>query len=205
MEFKSWLSELLEETKEKNSLEKYANYTLIYTEKELTQWINKIKEAAFFALDTETTHLDPMRATLCGISLALDDNAAYVPFGHDYQDAPAQLDKTYVLSQLKPLLENPEIKKIGHHIKYDMEVLANENIELQGVQFDTLLESYILDSTSNARSLDALALKYLGWRTITFEEIAGKGSKQLPFNQIEIQQAGQYAAEDAVVTLRLHE
>ncbi len=143
---------------------------------------------------------------MVGLSFALaQGKAAYIPFGHDYDGAPTQLSKEFVLAQLKPILENPRIKKIGQNVKYDVEVLANANIRLQGVTFDTMLESYVLDSTSNSHDMDSLALKHLGWRTITFEEIAGKGQKQVTFNKIDITKAAHYASEDADVTLQLHQ
>ena len=204
MEFKSWLAELLEETKESNA-DQYAHYTIIQTPEVFADWLQKLAKANYFAVDTETTSLNYMAAKIVGISFAIaPGQAAYVPFAHDYAGAPAQLSAAEVFAGLKPLLENPAIKKIGHHIKYDMEVFANHGIALQGVAYDTMLESYILDSTSPNHDMDSLALKYLAWRTITFEEVAGKGAKQLTFNQIEVQKAGIYAAEDADVTLKLH-
>ncbi|MCW5583640.1 MAG: DNA polymerase I, partial [Gammaproteobacteria bacterium] len=166
----------------------------------------RLNQAEIIAFDTETTSLDYMKAKLVGVSFAIvPGKAVYIPFGHDYPGAPQQLLKEIVLAKLKPILENPRIKKIGQNIKYDMEVLANENIALQGIAFDTMMESYVLDSTSGSHNMDALALKFLGWRTITFEEIAGKGSKQITFNHVDIQKAGIYAAEDADVTLQLHQ
>ena len=205
MEFKSWLSELLEKNPAQ-TIKKQKQYTIIDSETALANWITKLKSTKQFAFDTETTSLDYMQAKLVGVSFAIEPNiAAYVPFGHDYLGTPKQLSQATVLDSLKPVLENPGIKKIGQNIKYDLEVLANHGIAMQGVAFDTMLESYILDSSSNAHNMDALALKYLGLRTITFEDIAGKGSKQLTFNQIEIEKAGEYAAEDADVTLQLHE
>lgn len=206
MEFKAWLAELLNEVKETISIEKHAHYVTIYSEQELKTWIDELSRADIFAFDTETTSLDCMNAKLVGISVALlPGKAAYIPFGHDYPEAPKQLSEDYVLSQFKPLLENHRIKKIGQNIKYDIEVLSNYGIQLHNPAFDTMLESYVLDSVSSNHSMDSLALKYLGWRTITFEEIAGKGAKQLTFNQISVDKAAVYAAEDADVTLRLHE
>ena len=205
MEFKSWLAELLDETKE-NQAENHLNYVIIDSETALKDWINQLQNADVFAFDTETTSLDSMTAELVGVSFAYQpEKAAYVPFGHDYTDAPSQLSKAVVLEQLKPILENAHIKKIGQNIKYDIEVLANHGIHLQGVMFDTMMESYVLDSASNSHDMDSLALKYLGWRTITYQDVAGKGSKQIPFNQVDIQKAATYAAEDADVTLRLHQ
>lgn len=204
MEFKNWLSELLESSKENHS-EKYANYVIIDSESVFKEWLSQLNTATVFAFDTETTSLDYMQAKLVGVSFSLVPGiAAYIPFGHDYEHAPAQLSKDYVLAQLKPLLENPRIKKIGQNIKYDMEVLANYGIDLQGADFDTMMESYVLDSASNNHSMETLALKYLGLRTIAYEDVAGKGSKQVTFNQVEVQKAGIYAAEDADITLRLH-
>ncbi len=205
MEFKSWLSELLNETKEK-SAEKNTKYTLIYSEEVLHEWINKLENSQEISFDTETTSLDYMSAKLVGVSFSIEKNhAAYVPFGHDYADAPKQLSADIVLQALKPILENPQIKKIGQNIKYDLEVLANDNIHLQGISFDTMLESYVLDSSSNNHDMDSLALKYLGLRTITFADIAGSGSKQVTFNLVDVNKASEYAAEDADITLQLHQ
>lgn len=206
MEFKSWLAELLDASKNTPHKQKHTDhYVTITTETELNEWLVELQKAEKFAFDTETTSLDYMQAKIVGVSFATrEHHAAYVPFGHDYENAPKQLGKEYVLAKLKPILENPNIKKIGLNIKYDIEVLANEGIKLQGGSFDTMLESYVLDSTSNSHGLDTLALKYLGIRTITYEELAGKGVKQLTFNQIDMEKAGVYAAEDADITLKLH-
>lgn len=207
MEFKSWLAELLSEEDNKEPTEKIEkNYEIILTETQLEQWIQKLEKTSLFAFDTETTSLDSMTADLVGFSVASTPaNAAYIPFGHDYLGAPKQLAKNTVLAKFKSLLENPALKKVGQNIKYDMEVLANHGIQLQGIAFDTMLESYVLDSAGNAHDMDSLALKYLGLRTITFEEVAGKGVKQLTFNQVDVEKAGEYAAEDADITLRLHQ
>lgn len=205
MEFKSWLAELLKDTNE-IEVDKHKQYDIIYTATELENWITKLNNAPIFAFDTETTSLDYMTAKLVGISFAIEaDKAAYLPFGHDYLAAPQQLTKDAVLTQLKPLFENAAVKKIGQNIKYDMEVLANHGIFLQGAAFDTMLESYVLDSTSSRYDMETLALKYLGLRTIGYTDIAGTGNKQLTFNQIDIEKAGRYAAEDADITLLLHE
>ncbi len=204
-EFKTWLAELLTHP-EQDQTTKYENYVIIQSESELQQWVSQLQKAACFAFDTETTSLDYMRAELVGVSFAIDvGKSAYVPFGHDYPDAPKQLAKEVVLNTLKPVLENPAIKKIGQNIKYDIEVLANAGIKLQGIAFDTMLESYLLDSASRNHDMDTLALKYLGWKTIHFTDIAGKGSKQVTFNCIDVATAGRYAAEDADVTLQLHQ
>ncbi len=205
MEFKSWLAELLNEANDTQA-DKYSNYLIITTEDVFNDWLEQLKQAELIAFDTETTNIDYMSAEVVGLSFALaQGKAAYIPFGHDYDGAPTQLSKEFVLAQLKPILENPRIKKIGQNVKYDVEVLANANIRLQGVTFDTMLESYVLDSTSNSHDMDSLALKHLGWRTITFEEIAGKGQKQVTFNKIDITKAAHYASEDADVTLQLHQ
>lgn len=205
LEFKTWLAELLEESKTDNT-EQHKNYVTIDSEAELKKWIALLEKTDVFAFDTETTSLDYMSAKIVGVSFANEaGHAAYLPFAHDYMGAPKQLDKAFVLNELKPILENPNIKKIGQNIKYDIEVLRNENIHMQGATFDTMMESYVLDSAGNRHDMDSLALKYLGWRTITFEEIAGKGVKQLTFNEIELEKAAKYAAEDADVTLRLHQ
>lgn len=204
MEFKSWLSELLQASKTIDH-DKYANYVTIYSEDELNAWLEKIKKAGVFAFDSETTSLDYMSAEIVGVSFSVEAGfAAYVPFGHDYPDAPKQLSKDHVLNAIKPILENPAIKKIGQNIKYDIEVLARVGIELKGAAFDTMLESYVLDSSSNSHDLESLALKYLGWRAIPYTDVAGKGAKQIPFNQVNITDAARYAAEDADITLRLN-
>lgn len=207
MEFKNWLSELLSETKEEIAVKPAAtsNYEIITDAAKLDSWLHALEKADMFAFDTETTDLNHVQARLVGVSFAINPHAAaYVPFGHDYPDAPTQLTEDYVLSKLKPILENPNIKKIGQNIKYDMEVMRFHHIEMKGIQFDTMLESYVLDSAGNNHGMDALALKYLGVKTVSFEEIAGKGVKQLTFNQIEMEKAGHYAAEDADITLQLH-
>ncbi|WP_372865721.1 DNA polymerase I, partial [Spongiibacter sp.] len=159
-----------------------------------------------FAFDTETTSLNYMQARVVGVSFAIEPGqAAYVPFGHDYIDAPPQLSEEQVLGALKPLLEDPDVAKLGQNLKYDANVLANHGICLRGIAEDSMLESYVLDSTGSRHDMDSLALKYLGESTIHFEDIAGKGAKQLSFNQIALEQAAPYAAEDADITLRLHQ
>ena len=169
-------------------------------------WLKKLKQAPLFAFDTETTSLDYMVAELVGVSFAVaPGEAAYVPLAHDYPGAPQQLPREWVLTQLKPLLEDPDRAKVGQNLKYDMSVLARYDIALRGVAFDTMLESYVLDATATRHDMDSLAQKYLQESTIHFEEIAGKGKKQLTFNQIDLEQAAPYAAEDADITLRLHQ
>ena len=154
---------------------------------------------------TETDSLDYMQARIVGVSFAVEPGrAAYVPLAHDYPGVPQQLDRDAVLERLRPLLEDDGRPKLGQNLKYDASVLANHGITLRGIAFDTMLESYVLDSTATRHDMDSLALKYLGQRTIHFEDIAGKGAKQLTFNQISLEAAGPYAAEDADVTLRLH-
>ena len=169
-------------------------------------WLARLEAAELFAFDTETTSLDYMVAQIVGVSFAVEPGAAaYVPLAHDYPGAPDQLDRDAVLEALRPLLEDAQTAKVGQHLKYDANVLANHGITLRGIHDDTMLESYILDAAGSRHDLDTLALKYLGQRTIHFEDIAGKGAKQLTFNQVPIEQAAPYAAEDAEVTLRLHQ
>lgn len=181
-------------------------YTILSTEAAFQAWIEKLKSAERFAFDTETTSLDYMQAKIVGVSFATaPGEAAYVPFGHDYEGAPEQLDGDYVLGQLKPLLEDSSVNKVGQNLKYDAHVLRNHGIELNGIEHDSMLESYVLNSTASRHNMDDLAKKYLDHDCIDFESIAGKGAKQLTFNQIPVEEAGPYAAEDADITLRLHE
>lgn len=180
-------------------------YEVIYNQADLNKWIEKIEKAEVYAIDTETTSLDYMQAEVVGLCFAVADNdACYIPLGHDYPDAPEQLDRDEVLAKFKPILEDTRPKKIGQHIKYDKNVLANYGINLQGIVSDTMLASYVLNSVATKHDMDSLSLKYLGHKTISFEEIAGKGAKQITFNQVAIEDAAPYAAEDADVTLRLH-
>jgi DNA polymerase-1 len=182
------------------------NYEIILTEKDFENWLAKLAQADLFAFDTETSSLNYMDAELVGISFCIDaGHAAYVPLAHDYLGVPQQLDRDWVLNKLKPLLESSKPKVIGQHIKYDMNVLKNYGIELQGVAFDTMLESYCLDSVATRHNMDALALKYLGVNTMKYEDVAGKGVKQINFSQVDIEKATEYAAEDADITLQLHE
>jgi DNA polymerase-1 len=205
LEFKTWLSEILAGSEESPQQAAKADYETVTDKKRLTAWIKRLKQAQYFAFDTETTSLDYMSADLVGVSFAIEPGeAAYVPCAHDYDDAPKQIPRDDLLAALKPLLEDPERIKLGQNLKYDMSVLARCGIDLVGVGFDTMLESYVLDSTATRHDMDSLALKYLSHRTIHFEDIAGKGAKQLTFNQIPLEQAAPYAAEDADVTLRLH-
>ncbi|QBG36362.1 DNA polymerase I [Litorilituus sediminis] len=180
-------------------------YQIIYNQDEFLTWLAKLKESKRFAFDTETTSIDYMQAELVGLSFACEPGkAAYVPVAHDYVGAPEQLSRDWVLAQLKPLLESTEILKIGQNLKYDINVLSHYDIEVQGIAFDTMIESYCFNSIATRHNMDALAEKYLDHKTVHFEDIAGKGAKQLTFNQIDIEKAGHYAAEDADITLRLH-
>jgi len=181
------------------------DYQTVLTEADFDSWLEKIKTAELVAVDTETTSLDYMRAELVGISLAVaPGQAAYIPFGHDYLGAPEQLPRELVLEKIKPLLEDASIAKVGQNLKYDMSVLAQHGINLQGIAFDTMLESYVLDSVATRHDMDSLALKYLDEETIKFADVAGKGAAQITFNQVSLEQAGPYASEDADITLRLH-
>ncbi|MFP1806757.1 DNA polymerase I [Lonsdalea quercina] len=181
-------------------------YVTILDEKTLETWINRLKSADVFAFDTETDSLDTLSANLVGVSFSdKPGEAAYLPLGHDYLDAPAQMTWERALELLKPLLEDPAVLKVGQNLKYDRGVLARYNIELQGMAFDTMLESYVLDSVGGRHDMDSMASRYLQHKTISFEEIAGKGKNQLTFNQIPLEQAAVYAAEDADVTLHLHQ
>ncbi|MFQ2732968.1 DNA polymerase I [Aeromonas caviae] len=182
------------------------DYRCILDEAEFDEWLARLQAAPLFAFDTETTSLDYMDARVVGVSFAIEPGkAAYVPFGHDYLGAPVQLSEALVLGKLKPLLEDPARLKVGQNLKYDRNVLLNHGIELQGIAYDTMLESYVLNSTASRHDMDSLARRYLNAETISFEDIAGKGVKQLTFNQIELDQAAPYAAEDADITLRLHQ
>ena len=205
LEFRTWLGELLDTGGDAPAEAPAAEYETVLDEAALEAWIERLGAAGEIAFDTETTSLDYMRAELVGVSFAVDPgHAAYVPFGHDYPGAPDQLPREMVLERLRPILESERPAKIGQNLKYDMSVLARAGIRLAGIAFDTMLESYVLDSTATRHDMDSLALKYLGHRTIHYEDIAGKGAKQLTFDRIPIEDAGPYAAEDADVTLRLH-
>ena len=182
-----------------------SRYETLLTEADLNRWVEKLKQAKLFALDTETDNLDYMAANLVGISFALENGeAAYLPLQLDYLGAPKTLKKTTALALLKSVLENPAIQKVGQNFKYDLTIFARNGIDVQGVAFDTMLESYVLNSTGR-HNMDDLAKRYLGHQTISFEEIAGKGKNQLTFNQIPLEQAAEYAAEDADVTMKLQQ
>lgn len=207
-EFKTWLKELLSEQEEvlvsETTEEKPVEYELIHTPEQWAIWLKKLQESTQFCIDTETTSIDALQAELVGISLAFDSGLpAYIPLAH--VESGPQLDKAMVLNTLKPILENPSILKIGQNLKYDTAIFKNEGIDLQGIAYDTMLESYVLNSTAARHDMDSLALKYLGYKTITFKDVAGVGAKQLRFDQIPIEKAAPYAAEDAQVTMRLHQ
>ncbi len=227
--FKSWLNELLEGgsgtveavelagSAQASSSSSHAEmetsavtidrsqYETILDEASFNAWLEKLKAAELFAFDTETDSLDYMVANLVGLSFAIDEGiAAYVPVAHDYLDAPEQLDRDWVLKQLKPILEDDAQAKVGQNLKYDASVLARYGIEMKGIKYDTMLASYVYNSVGGKHDMDSLALRFLQHSCISFEQIAGKGKNQLTFNQIELEQASPYAAEDADVTLRLH-
>ena len=224
-EFRRWLSEVLssgqnaatsstpeqgdllaESPPEHTNTAQETSYLTVLDKAAFTQMLAEIQHAQLTALDTETTSLDYMQADLVGLSFAVSPGRAwYVPVAHDYVDAPTQLTCDWVLAELKPWLEDSSKAKVGQNLKYDQSVLARYGIALRGVQFDTMLESYVLNSVAARHDMDSLALKYLGHKTVSFEEIAGKGAKQLTFNQIELEKAAHYAAEDADITLRLHQ
>ncbi|WP_409260390.1 DNA polymerase I [Pseudomonas putida] len=216
MEFKSWIADVQRDAAkvgdavaavEVPAATVEPKYETILDQARFDAWLDKLRQAPLFAFDTETTSLDAQQAQLVGLSFAVEPHeAAYVPLAHDYEGAPAQLDREAVLLALKPLLEDPAKAKVGQNAKYDINILANTSpaIEMRGVAYDTMLESYVLNSTATRHDMDSLALKYLDHTTIAFEDIAGKGAKQLTFNQINLDKAGPYAAEDADITLRLH-
>ena len=222
LEFKSWIAEVEREAKRAGQVivqeeppapTEEQQYETILDQARFDVWLKKLNDAKLIAFDTETTGLDAQQAQLVGLSFAVKPGeAAYIPLTHSYMGVPEQLDRDTVLRALKPLLEDPSKAKVGQHAKYDMNILANCaiggdqacGIMVQGVAFDTMLESYVLDSTGSRHDMDSLALKYLGHTTTSFQDIAGKGVKQLTFDQISLEQAGPYAAEDADVTLRLH-
>ncbi|WP_223480233.1 MULTISPECIES: DNA polymerase I [unclassified Pseudomonas] len=225
LEFKSWFEENQRDAKrsgqevtapvaEEAAVESELKYTTILTQADFDLWLKKLNDAKLIAFDTETTGIDAQQAQLVGLSFAVQANeAAYIPLTHSYMGVPDQLDRDTVLRALKPILEDPKKLKVGQHAKFDMNILANCaiggdqscGITVQGIAFDTMLESYVLDSTATRHDMDSLALKYLNHTTTSFQDIAGKGAKQLTFDQISLELAGPYAAEDADVTLRLHQ
>jgi DNA polymerase-1 len=202
-EFNSWLQDL--GSPAKGGAPEF-DYSIVTRMDDLAGWIQKLEQSELFAFDTETTSLDPMQAELVGLSFSVKaGEAAYVPVAHDYAGAPAQLNRDEVLQALKPVLSSSSALKVGQHIKYDMNVLSRYDISVDGVAFDTMLESYIFNSTGSRHDMDSLALKYLGRQTTHFEDIAGKGARQISFNQVSVEDAGPYAAEDADITLQLHQ
>jgi DNA polymerase-1 len=225
LEFKSWFEENQRDAKrsgqevtapvlEEAVTDTELKYTTILTQADFDLWLKKLNDAKLIAFDTETTGIDAQQAQLVGLSFAVQANeAAYIPLTHSYMGVPDQLDRDTVLRALKPILEDPNKLKVGQHAKFDMNILANCaiggdqrcGITVQGIAFDTMLESYVLDSTATRHDMDSLALKYLNHTTTSFQDIAGKGAKQLTFDQISLELAGPYAAEDADVTLRLHQ
>jgi len=182
------------------------DYHKVMSEEELDIWLTKLSAAPLVSFDTETDSLDYMRAQIVGVSFAVAaGEAAYVPLGHDYAGAPHQLDRNKVLAALKPMLEDMTKAKLGHHLKYDAHVLANYGIALNGQRFDSMLESYVLNSVATRHDMDASAIRYLGVKTIHFEELTGKGAKKITFNQVDVDRAAEYSAEDADITLQLHQ
>jgi len=215
LEFKSWLEEL-EASPAKGAAgaenpvidppPSARDFHTLLSWADFDLWLQRLQSADVFAFDTETTSLDYMQAEIVGVSFAVRaGEAAYVPLAHDYPGAPDQLPRAEVLARLKPLLEDASHAKVGQNLKYDKSVLANHGIELNGIAYDTMLESYVLDSTGTRHDMDSLALKYLGVKAISYEEVAGKGAKQISFSQVALEQAGEYAAEDADITLQLHQ
>ena len=210
LEFNRWLEELSDGDDSAATAgitnEPETDYETVLTQQQFDAWLEKLQQAELIALDTETTSLEYTAARIVGVSFSvMPGTAAYVPLAHDYMDAPQQLNRESVLQQLRPILENKEVYKVGHNLKYDRNVLANHDINLSGIRFDSMLESYVLDSTATRHNMDAVALKYLGHTNIKFEEVAGKGKNQLTFNQVPLETATPYAAEDADIALRLHQ
>lgn len=209
LEFKNWLKELLDQKELNNAIiptliQPSFHFEIITTSSQFNHWLEQLKTCSRFCIDTETTNLDALNAEIVGIAFAIDpEHPAYVPLAHD--DGSVQLDRSEILKALKPILENPHIGKIGQNLKYDYNVFKNYSITMQGIAFDTMLESYLLNSTANRHDMDSLALKYLGYKTIAFTDIAGTGTNQLLFNQIPVAKAAPYAAEDAEITLKLHQ
>ncbi len=185
---------------------KQKNYECILNQDQLDLWVNKLEKSTYFAIDTETTSLNAMDAELVGLSISIEaDNAAYIPIGHQYEGAPEQLDLDIVIEKLHPVLENPTIAKIGHNLKYDLKILEKYNINIKGQLFDTMLESYIYNSSASRHDLDSLCVKYFNHNNTSYESVAGKGKSQVNFSQVSIENATPYAAEDADMTLKLHE
>jgi DNA polymerase-1 len=222
LEFKTWINELsgdatpVKSKPASNDVESnnqtsvvapsVINYETLLDQQQFSNWLQKLQNSQLMAVDTETTSLNYMVADLVGISVAIEaGEAAYIPFGHDYLGVPQQLSRETVLEAIKPILEDPKIKKVGQNLKYDTSVLAQHGIDLKGIAYDTMLESYVINSVATRHDMDSLAQHYLEVETTSFTGIAGKGASQLTFNQIALEQAGPYAAEDADITLRLHQ
>jgi DNA polymerase-1 len=210
LEFKTWLAELggvnAPAPSEIKATTDASRYEAVLDDAALDRWIARLRDAGEFAFDTETTDLDPQRAEIVGVSFTDKSGiGAYVPLAHRYPGAPEQLGREHVLAKLKPLLEDESLGKIGQHLKYDLAVLANHGIALRGLRYDTMLESYVLDSTASRHDMDSLALKYCGYKTLKYEEVTGKGKNQINFSDVPVEQATAYAGEDADITLRLHE
>ena len=210
LQFKKWLAELGEDL-EPESAEvtvpefKAGNYETIFTKEAFGEWLVRLKSCEGFCFDTETTSIDAQQAELVGISFAIESGeAAYVPLAHSYEGAPQQLDLSWVTNELKSVFEDPEIAKIGQNLKYDISVLANYDVQVKGVAFDTMLQSYVLDSVANRHDMDTLSQMHLGHKPVPFTEVAGKGKSQVTFDKVDIDKASHYAAEDADITLRLH-
>lgn len=219
LEFRNWLKQLVEQNltashasttvahvEPVESIEYDKDYQLITDKIQFEKWISKLTIAPQFAFDTETTSLNYMDAKLVGVSFAIDSGvAAYVPVGHEYTDVPQQLDLEYVVAKLKPILENPQQIKICHNLKYDLEVMANYNVNIQGLNFDTMLASYVLNSVASRHNMDALAEIHLNRKTISYEDVAGKGAKQINFAQVTLDVAAEYSSEDSDITLQLYQ
>ena len=211
LEFRPWVNEINSDAPGDTNESAHTptlvtDYETVFDEAQLDTWLEKLARADAFAFDTETTSIDYMEAKLVGLSFCCEEGkAAYVPMAHDYEGAPVQLAMELVLSKIRPLLENPEKTVIGQNLKYDISVMARHGVSIKAKVIDTMLESYVLNSVASRHNMDDLALNYLGLSTVHFEDIAGKGAKQLTFNQIELDKAGHYAAEDADITFRLHQ
>jgi DNA polymerase I len=213
--FSTWLKQLsnalepnqrIPETTNEKLTAVESNYETILTEEQLNGWLTKLETAELFAFDSETTSLDYSKAEIVGVSFAVEiGTAAYLPLAHNYPGVPDQLDRAETLAKLKPLLENPDKHKLGQHLKYDAHVLANHGITLRGISHDTMLESYVLNSTATKHNMDDIAKEYLGVTTIHYEDVAGKGAKQISFQEVQLEQATPYAAEDADITFRIHQ
>jgi len=211
LEFRPWVNEINSDASADTNESPLTptvvtEYETVFDETQLDIWLEKLAKADAFAFDTETTSIDYMEAKLVGLSFCCEaGKAAYVPMAHNYEGAPVQLAMELVLSKIRPLLENPEKTIIGQNLKYDISVMARHGVSIKAKVIDTMLESYVLNSVASRHNMDDLALNYLGLSTVHFEDIAGKGAKQLTFNQIELDKAGHYAAEDADITFRLHQ